>query len=190
MPYPEDALEPFLSAENLRFHRRKHERYVARTNDLVRGTSLAKMSTNAIVLHARQALHQPRAERAWQVYEQASQAWNHTMMWLSMRPPTTADPPPEADRLAERWMEAAKSVFASGWVWLVLRDGDLDVEATADADRPASGEPVLVMDAWEHAFYMDYPDAKDEYVEAWWDRLANWDFARARIRGHWPGELA
>lgn len=184
LPYSEDAFEPLLSARSVRLHRDKQERYVRRTNDLVRGTMFEGVPLPVVVDECARALDEDARPSAWLVdlFEQSSQALNHAQMWASMSPPArdahgrilpTVYPAGIAD-LQERWRRAAASVFASGWVWLVARDGDLVVEATADADRPRHGRPLLVMDVWEHAYYLDYPDAKATYVDVWCTELAAW----------------
>ncbi len=188
MPYPEDALEPLLSAKTVHFHRLKQERYVRRTNELVRGTSLEEASLPEVVEVAGRMAAQDDDELVQTLFEQSSQALNHAQMWASMRPPTMdrgravgRRPPPAASRLEAEWRDEAARVFGSGWVWLVLgRDGRLTVEGTQDADRPCLGDPLLVMDVWEHAYYLDYPDARAEYVEAWWHALADWSVLEER----------
>lgn len=184
MPYPQDALEPFLSEKTVYYHRRKQERYVARVNELVSGTRLEGTRLPTIVDEAERALSAQDEELEWvrTLFEQSSQALNHAWMWQSMRPPgrTRRGVPVAAAHLLEDWRHEAGGVFGSGWVWLVRSlDGDLLVEATLDADQPRLGKPLLVMDVWEHAYYLDYPDSKSEYVDNWWHALADWSVLEA-----------
>ena len=185
LPYAQDALEPFLSARTVHYHRLKQERYVRNTNRLLRGTPLQNAPLSVVIDEACAALDSAEDPSDWAIslFEQSSQALNHAQMWESMRPPdrdvggnlVPGVIPVQAAVLVERWHAEAKELFASGWIWLVrTQDGSLTVESTQDADRPVFGEPLLVMDLWEHAYFLDYPDAKSEYVEAWWSVLANW----------------
>lgn len=195
LPYPEDALEPLLSARTVHFHRAKQERYVRRTNDLVRGTLFDGMPLSIVVDECARAIDEEEDPSSWltDLFEQSSQALNHAQMWVSMRPPVLGRRPdlPELahvvgvpltmmETLRDQWKAASASVFASGWVWLLVNNGALKVEATENADRPSRGRPVLVMDVWEHAYYLDYPDAKAKYVDAWFDDLADWSRLRRR----------
>lgn len=191
MPYAETALAPVLSARAVHLHRRKQERYVTRTRELVRRTTFSDLTLGQVVRESERQILADDAP-AWMedLFEQASQAWNHALMWRSMAPPDRRPPTPAwARELEAQWKDEAASVFASGWVWLCLtHDGDPEVVATADADRP-SGRPLAVMDVWEHAYYLDYPDQKQRYVDLWWDRLADWSVAEQILRGQLPQEL-
>lgn len=193
MPYPEDALEPCLSARTVYFHRRKQVRYVERTQKLVRQSPLEGLSLSAVVTEIERVIDVEDEPSPWleDLFDQASQAWNHALMWLSMSPPRAPRHMPRWVRALEAdWQDATASIFASGWVWLVLPpDGAPLVEATTDADRPRLGRPLAVMDVWEHAYYLDYPDAKAEYAETWWRRLADFRVAEKLVDGIVPEAL-
>lgn len=183
---------PCLSERTVHYHRRKQERYVHRTNELVYDSPLEGLSLMTVVTESEHTLSIEDEPSTWivDVFEQASQAWNHSLMWRSMAPPDQHRLPPWAEQMERAWCEAAGDVFGSGWLWLVMgRDSRPEIEATQDADRPRTGQPLLVMDLWEHAYYLDYPDARTEYVSTWWRRLADWSFAERMARGIVPEEL-
>jgi Fe-Mn family superoxide dismutase len=192
MPYPENGLRPYLSPHTVHFHRRKQERYVERTNVLVRESPLADLTLAEIVRTAERSVALEKDPSPWieDVFDQASQAWNHALMWLCMAPANRRNPFPRwAKALEEDWKAAANTVFGSGWVWLTLTpDGRPMVQATPDAERP-SGRPLAVMDVWEHAYYLDYPDQKSRYVDEWWDHLADWSVVEQILDGKEPAAL-
>lgn len=193
LPYSEDALLPYLSPRTVHFHRRKQVRYVERTVELVQGTSIEDLSLGEIVRASESMLRRKNAsDWAIELCEQASQAWNHALMWLSMSPASSSRRrPPWASELREEWFEQAASILGSGWVWLIVTpEGEIMVDATHDADRPEIGEPLAVMDLWEHAYYLDLPDQKNDYVRMWWDHLADWSVAAKILRGETPKALA
>lgn len=190
LPYPETALEPYLSARAVHFHRRKQERYVHRTNELVRGTSFERLPLGELVREI-ERLVLADDEDPWieQVFDQASQAWNHALMWLCMAPPGPRRDIPRTVATLDQWEGAATTVFGSGWVWLCQEsDGSPSIQATPDADRP-QGRILAVMDVWEHAYYLDYPDDKQRYVRTWWKALADWSVPMAMLDGKIPKEL-
>ncbi|RIL07425.1 MAG: superoxide dismutase [Fe] [Proteobacteria bacterium] len=183
LPYPKDALEPHVSAETLDFHHDRHHRgYLEKLEKLIGGSAEARESLESIVLRA-----------SGTVFDNAAQAWNHDFLWRSMTPPGDAAPPDGdlADSIGRRFggltdlrtefVEAGVSQFGSGYVWLVA-DGDrLAVESTHDADNPLrhGRTPLLTCDVWEHAYYLDYRNDRERYLEAFFDHLANWKFAAA-----------
>jgi Fe-Mn family superoxide dismutase len=193
LPFQESALAPFLSERTVHYHRRKQDRYVHRTNELVRGTPLEGLTLGAVVHEAERSLDADDEPSPWieTLFEQSAQAWNHALMWRSMAPPTSRRSMPGWTRdLQDDWHDAIGSVFGSGWVWLVVRtDGHPAVEATEDADRPSLGRPLMVMDLWEHAYYLDYPDARHDYASDWWNKLADWDFAERTVEVGIPEDL-
>ena len=185
LPYPENALEPVISARTIGFHYGKHHRgYVDNLNKLVAGTRYDEMSLEAIV--AGSAGH----PEATAIFNNAAQAWNHAFYWQSMTPSGGGHPPAElrqrieasfgsVDGCRTELARAAVSQFGSGWAWLVL-DGDrIRVVGTANADVPLtqSLKPLLVIDVWEHAYYLDHQNRRADYVQAVLDRLINWEFA-------------
>jgi Fe-Mn family superoxide dismutase len=189
LPYPHDALEPHISASTLKFHHDKHHAaYVDKTNALIEGTALADRSLEAIVAAA--ALDP--AQKA--LFNNAAQAWNHGFYWRCMKPAGGGAPTGAvADRIAEdfggydhfakSFTNAATGQFGSGWAWLVLDGAALGVMATANADLPlVHGKvPLLVVDVWEHAYYLDYQNRRPDYVATFLAKLVNWDFANERL---------
>jgi Fe-Mn family superoxide dismutase len=190
LPYTHDALEPFISAATLKLHHGVHHAgYVERVNALVRGTALEDQPLHAIVERS------ARDPAARNLFNSAAQAWNHAFFWRSMRPAGQRAPVPSRlaarisrdlggqARLLERLKSAALSVFGSGWAWLIERDGRLSVETTSNADCPITtgGVPVLVIDVWEHAYYVDYQARRADYVSAVLEHLLDWEFAERNL---------
>jgi Fe-Mn family superoxide dismutase len=175
------------------YHRRKQDRYVHRTNELVRGSPLEGLPLGTVVQEAERSMWSDEEPSGWieTLFEQSAQAWNHALMWRSMSPPALPASAPSWTRdLENDWHDAVASVFGSGWVWLVLTtDGRLAIETTSDADRPSTGRALLVMDLWEHAYFLDYPDARQDYASEWWSELADWDFAERAVESGMPEEL-
>ncbi len=187
LPYALDALEPYISEETLRIHYGKHHRgYVANTNHLVANTSLAKRTLIEIM---RQSF-EPKACRQSSIFNNTAQVYNHTIYWNSMTPEGGGEP----GGLMLEWIEKsfgsfsvfretfsnkARKQFASGWTWLVLLDGKLQVLTTANAETPIVHgiQPLLVLDVWEHAYYLDYKNRRDQYIDVFFDHLINWEFA-------------
>jgi Fe-Mn family superoxide dismutase len=186
LPYAENALEPLISAATLSLHHGKHHAgYVARLNELVDGTRYAGQPLEAVVVGA------AKDAQAKEIFDNAAQIWNHNFYWRSMRP--GGGNPPEGriksalDRdfggerqVRDALAKAAADRFGSGWVWLVARkDGRLEVTSTGNADTPlAWGKvPLLTIDVWEHAYYLDYQNRRADYVAAWLDKLVDWRFA-------------
>jgi Fe-Mn family superoxide dismutase len=185
LPYPHDALVPFISSATLNTHHGKHHRvYVEKTNALVKGTPLAGAPLGAIVQAA-------AADPALKVlFNNAAQAWNHAFYWRSLRP---ADGPGPQGALATRiradfggnetfaaaFKAAATGHFGSGWAWLVLDGKTLRIVTTSNADTPiVHGQtPLLVIDVWEHAYYLDHQERRAAYVAGVVDHLLNWEFA-------------
>jgi Fe-Mn family superoxide dismutase len=185
LPYAEDALAPFISARTLGFHHGQHHRgYVDALNKLVAGTVYAEMSLEqTLAATAGQTEHRA-------IFDNAAQVWNHTFYWQSLRPQGGGEPPAAIKPLIEACfgsvqdckaaiVAAAAKRFGSGWVWLVLQAGQLKVLDTGNAHRPASPgqRPVLVIDVWEHAYYLDRQNRRAEYVAALLDKLIHWGFA-------------
>ena len=185
LPYAADALEPAISARTLEHHHgRHHAAYVAALNALVSGTALAEMSLQETVT-ATAGQTQTR-----KVFNNASQAWNHDFYWQSLRPGGGGKPPASLRPLidvsfgstqacTERLASAASEHFGSGWAWLVQEGARLVVVHTANADAPtgAGRKPLLVVDLWEHAYYLDYQERRATHVQAVLDKLINWGFA-------------
>jgi Fe-Mn family superoxide dismutase len=190
LPYAHDALEPLISAATLRAHHGKHHRaYVDKVNALIPDTPVAEDSLEAIVKWSASWRNQHRAAAA--LFNNAAQAWNHEFYWKSLRP--RGGPRPDGplaaliasefgshEGLTRAYTEAAVSHFGSGWAWLVMEGTALKIVATANADTPiARGQkPLLVIDVWEHAYYLDYQERRAAYVAAVVNELLDWDFAR------------
>ena len=185
LPYADNALDPVISANTLSFHYGKHHRaYVDNLNKLVAGTELADLSLERVI-----AATAGRADKAG-IFNNAAQIWNHTFYWNSLAPKGGGEPPaalkqkieasfgtPEACK--NELATAATTQFGSGWAWLVLDGDKLKVVKTANANVPLTEgmKPLLVIDVWEHAYYLDYQNRRADYVNAVLDKLINWDFA-------------
>jgi Fe-Mn family superoxide dismutase len=191
LPYAENALEPLISAGTLALHHGKHHAgYVTKLNELVDGTSYAGQPLEAVVVGA------AKDAQAKAIFDNAAQVWNHDFYWRSMRP-GGGDPPEgriksalERDlggeaEVREAFAKSAADRFGSGWVWLVARkDGRIEVAATGNADTPLTwGKvPLLAIDVWEHAYYLDYHNRRADYVAAWLSKLVDWRFADQNLR--------
>ena len=184
-PYAENALEPVITANTIGFHYGKHHKgYVDNLNKLITGTEYADLSLEKIITGTA-----GRPEKT-AIFNNAAQTWNHTFYWNSMRPKGGGEPPAalkqrieasfgSVDACKKELAGAAVSQFGSGWVWLVLEDGKLKVVKTANADVPLTTgkKPLLTVDVWEHAYYLDYQNRRADYVSAVLDKLINWEFA-------------
>jgi Fe-Mn family superoxide dismutase len=184
LPYEFDALEPFISARTLQTHHGKHHRaYVDKTNALI-GPS--RETLEQVILRAAG----DSSKKA--LFNNAAQAWNHAFYWKSLRPAGAAAAPPAFAKLAEELRAAAIAHFGSGWAWLVRDYAGLSVVTTANADTPfIHGQtPLLVIDVWEHAYYLDHQERRAAYVSGVVDHLLNWEFAAANLaRSEKQGEM-
>ena len=191
LPYPENALEPVISAKTVGFHYGKHHKgYVDNLNKLAKGTKYEGMPLEKIITSTK-----GRSDKA-AIFNQAAQAYNHDFYWKSMTPNGGGEPPAElkrkmtasfggVDACKKALADAATGQFGSGWAWLVLDEDRLKVVNTANAGVPlTSGEkPLLVIDVWEHAYYLDYQNRRADYVNAVIGKLINWGFALKNIAG-------
>ncbi len=189
LPYDQDALEPHISAETLSYHYDKHHRgYVDKLNKLIDGTPYAGLSLENIVTKARE-------EAAIDILNNAQQVWNHTFLWESMSPNGGAAPNGRIKELVEesygdfdtfkkQFRDAALSHFGSGWVWLVLDGTKLTILTTGNADSPVATHlfPLMTLDVWEHAYYIDYKNKRASYVDTFLDKLVSWKFAAANLQ--------
>ncbi|KZE85564.1 superoxide dismutase [Chromobacterium sp. F49] len=190
LPYADNALEPVISARTIGFHYGKHHKaYLDNLAKLTAGRDYADLSLEDII--ARSAKQAGDAA----IFNNASQLWNHTFYWNSMRPKAGGAPPQalrerieasfgSVDACKQQLAGAAISQFGSGWAWLV-QDGDkLRVVKTANADTPATAglTPLLNVDVWEHAYYLDYQNRRADYVNAVLDKLVNWEFAQQNLK--------
>ncbi|MDJ0683084.1 MAG: superoxide dismutase [Alphaproteobacteria bacterium] len=189
LPYAQDALEPHITANTLSFHHGKHHNtYVTNLNNLTKDTDMADQSLEEIMKATA-----GDASKAG-VFNNAAQVWNHTFFWHSMSPngggaPTGAIAEKiEADfggydKFVEAFKAAATTQFGSGWAWLVLDGGVLKATKTGNADSPlAHGQtPILTLDVWEHAYYLDFQNRRPDYIGTFLDSLVNWDFANQNL---------
>lgn len=185
LPYASDALEPHISAKTLGFHHGKHHNaYVGKLNGLIEGTDLADKSLEEIIVVT--AGDSAKAG----VFNNAAQVWNHTFYWNSMTPNGGGQPTGALaakiqedfgsfSAFVDAFKEAGAAQFGSGWAWLVLKDGKLAVTKTANAGNPLTdgAVPLLTMDVWEHAYYLDYQNRRPDYISVFLDKLVNWQFA-------------
>lgn len=189
LPYGNKDLEPHISARTLEFHHGKHHQgYVKNLNKLLLGTDLLGETLDGIVTRTAGNSEQSG------IFNNAAQVWNHTFYWQSMRPGGGGAPfGPIAKKLAadfggyekfaEQFKQASLAQFGSGWIWLVLKADKLGIVKTSNADTPmARGEkPLLTIDVWEHAYYLDYQNRRGDYVDAFLKNLINWAFVNSQI---------
>ncbi|MCH2109582.1 MAG: superoxide dismutase [Polyangiaceae bacterium] len=185
LPYAKDALEPVMSSETLEFHYEKHHKgYMTKLKAALEGTPDAAKSLEDVVKTSQGG-----------VFNNAAQVWNHTFWWNSLKPNGGGAPPAgELADLVEKyggWDKLRADIiakggaqFGSGWAWLVLADGELKVVTTANAETPITSDvkPLLTIDVWEHAYYLDHRNARPAFLEAVCDKLLNWDFAAANLK--------
>ena len=185
LPYADTALEPLISANTLSFHYAKHHKtYVDNLNKLVEGKDLASMSLEEIIIAS-----SGKADMAG-VFNNAAQVWNHTFYWNSLKPDGGGKPTGAIaaaidkdlggyDKFKADLSAAAVTQFGSGWAWLVSEAGTLKIVKTGNAEVPLTKgqKPLLTIDVWEHAYYLDYQNLRAKYVETLIDKLLNWDFA-------------
>jgi Fe-Mn family superoxide dismutase len=185
LPYDKAALAPYLSAETLEYHYGKHHQaYVNNLNKLTEGKPEAKKSLEEIIVTASPG----------SAFNNAAQVWNHTFYWNSMKPNGGGEPSGALAKAIERdfgsfakfkeqFTASATTLFGSGWTWLVLDGGKPKIVQTKDADLPMKHSHValLTLDVWEHAYYIDYRNARPKYTEAFLDHLVNWGFAAANF---------
>ncbi|PQA87319.1 superoxide dismutase [Hyphococcus luteus] len=189
LPYSMSALSPHISKKTLEFHHDKHHAaYVDKTNAAIKGTALDDASIEEIVKAA--------AEKGDQgLFNNAAQTWNHTFYWNSMAPKGGGKPKGDIaaaiddafggyDGFKDAFSDAGATQFGSGWAWLVAKDGKLEVRKTLNAETPlteAGVTPLLTMDVWEHAYYLDYQNKRPDYIATFLDKLVNWDFANENL---------
>jgi len=189
LPYADNALAPVISANTVAFHYGKHHTgYVDNLNKLIAGTELAYLPLEKIITETAGKVNMIA------IFNNAAQAWNHTFYWRSLRPKSGGEPPAvlkqkiEAsfstlDACKKELATAATTQFGSGWTWLVLDGNKIKVVKTSNADVPITTgmKPLLTIDVWEHAYYLDYQNRRADYVNAVLDNLINWDFAAENL---------
>ena len=185
LPYATSALEPVISAETLSFHYGKHHKaYVDALNKLVTGTPFAELSLETLIVRTA-----GKPEHG-AIFNNAAQAWNHTFYWQCLAPKGGSNVPSQLNdkirasfgnlaTLKEQFAKAAIEQFGSGWAWLVLDGSKLSIIKTGNGDDPLPKQlkPLLTIDVWEHAYYLDYQNRRSDYVHAVLDQLMNWQFA-------------
>ena len=179
LPYAMDALAPHLSKETLEYHYGKHHQaYVTNLNNLIKDTEFADLSLEETILKS-----------SGGIFNNAAQVWNHTFYWHCLSPQSAGEPSGKLadainkkfgslDEFKKQFSQAAITVFGSGWAWLVKNSaGDLEIVQTSNAGTPMqqNKQALLTCDVWEHAYYIDYRNARPTYLENFW-KLANWDF--------------
>jgi superoxide dismutase, Fe-Mn family len=183
LPYAYDALGPYMSAETLEFHHDKHHQaYVTNGNKLLEGSGLEGKSLEEVVKGSF-GKNQP-------LFNNAGQHYNHIHFWKWMKPNGGGKSLPGKlqaaidsdlggfDKFRDDFLAAGAGQFGSGWAWLTLKDGKLEVTKTPNGENPLvhGGTPLLGVDVWEHSYYIDYRNARPKYLEAWFDNLVNWDY--------------
>jgi Fe-Mn family superoxide dismutase len=185
LPYAEDALEPVYTARTISFHYGKHHKtYLDTLNKLTEGTDLADKALEDVI----------KGAAPGPVFNNAAQVWNHTFFWNGMKPGGGGAPEGDLaakidaafcsyDQFVESFRNAAVGRFGSGWAWLVAEGGALKIVTTSNAETPltTAATPLLTVDLWEHAYYLDYQNLRPVYVQAFFDKLVNWDFVAGNL---------
>lgn len=189
LPYAADALEPVISANTIGFHYGKHHKaYVDNLNKLIAGTDLEGLPLEKVI---RETAGNPEQKG---IFNNAAQVWNHEFFWNSLSPKGGGKPSDvlmqmiaesfgSFDDFVKELSEAAKTQFGSGWAWLVLDGSRLKVMKTANAETPLTMgvKPLLTIDVWEHAYYLDYQNKRPDYIAAVIEKLLNWEFAAENL---------
>jgi Fe-Mn family superoxide dismutase len=184
LPYEKNALEPHISAETLDYHHDKHHAtYVTNLNNLIKGTEFEDKSLEEIVTSA----------PAGGIFNNAAQVWNHTFYFNCMAPNAGGEPTGAVadainakfgsfDEFKKAFTTSAATNFGSGWTWLVMKDGELEITNTSNAGCPLTDgvKPLLTVDVWEHAYYIDKRNARPAYLDSWWN-LVNCDFVASQM---------
>ena len=190
LPYAKDALEPNISENTLNFHYGKHHQaYVTKLNELVAGTDLENKTLEEII----KATDTDPSKAG--IFNNAAQVWNHTFYWNSMSPNGGGKPTGDVlakieesfgsyENFATEFKNAGATQFGSGWAWLVLEEGKLKITKTANAKTPltTSATPLMTMDVWEHAYYLDYQNSRPNYMNIFLEKLVNWDFVAKNLK--------
>ena len=189
LPWADTALAPVISANTIGFHYGKHHQgYVTNLNKLTAGTPMADQSLEQIVRATAGKVDQAA------IFNNAAQVWNHTFYWQSLKPGGGGEPPAalkakmeasfgSVDACRQELTKAATTQFGSGWAWLVAEGDALKVVKTGNAETPLTSgmKPLVTIDVWEHAYYLDYQNRRADYVAAVLDKLVNWEFALANL---------
>jgi len=190
LPFAPDALEPYISARTIDFHYHKHHAgYVRKLEAGIQGTQWADLPLVELI---RRSAGQDRMAG---IFNNAAQVWNHTFYWQSMKPGGGGRPSGDLavkintdfgsfEKFITEFSRAASAQFGSGWAWLVIQDGRLGVMKTGNADTPVAHgiRPLLTLDVWEHAYYLDYQNRRNDYIQAYLDHLVHWEFAEMNLK--------
>ena len=190
LPFPKDSLGPTISARTLDHHHGKHHAtYVNKLNEFVAGTPMEQQTLEAII---KATANKTGKER--KIFNNAAQVWNHDFFWDSLAPNGGGTPPEPIlkrinasfesfDNFRDKFVDAAIGQFGSGWAWLVVNNGKLEITTTHDADNPliTQGHALLTVDVWEHAYYLDHQQNRAGFVKAVIEKLANWQFVGKRL---------
>lgn len=190
LPFPKDSLGPTMSARTLEHHHDKHHAgYVKKLNELVAGTAFEKQDLEGIIRATAKAEGKEK-----KIFNNAAQVWNHDFFWQSLAPNGGGSPPEpvlkrinatfgSVDNFRDKFVDAAVDQFGSGWAWLVLKNGKLEITTTHDADNPltTNTNALWTCDVWEHAYYLDYQQDRARFVKAVIETLANWQFVGKRL---------
>ena len=189
LPYANDALAPYMSAETLDFHHGKHHQtYVTNLNNLLKDNELQSASLEDIVVKSSKDTSMAG------IFNNAGQHWNHIMFWQCMKPNGGGSIPSElearlnsdfgsVDQFKEAFIQAGTTQFGSGWAWLAIDNGKLVVTKSANASNPLVDgmKPILGCDVWEHSYYIDYRNKRPDYLKAFLDSLVNWEFVASQL---------
>lgn len=189
LPYDKKSLEPYISENTINFHYGKHHQaYVNNLNALIENTDMVNKNLETII---KETFGKPESAG---IFNNAAQVWNHTFYWHSMKTNGGGEPSGKIkdliiesfgslESLKEEFSKAAATQFGSGWAWIVYDGGKLKVMKTPNGENPiAQGlYPILTIDVWEHAYYLDYQNARPKYIETFFDHLINWDFAQRSL---------
>ncbi len=190
LPYAQNALEPHITSKLMSFHYGKHHQgYVDKYNELVQGTPMADMPLEKVIKDTFGNLDQKK------LFNNAAQIFNHNFFWHSMKPKGGGEPHAKVkSAIQHTWgnliafktefATKAKDLFGSGWVWLVKEGDKLLILQTSDAETPITGnsqKPLITLDVWEHAYYLDYQNKREDFIKAYLDNLVNWDFAERNL---------
>ncbi len=190
LPFPKNSLEPYISEKTLDFHYGKHHNtYVVNCNKMIEGTPLQDETLENIILKT------AGDSAKIGLFNNAAQVWNHSFYWNCIKQPKNGAAPTGKiaelisndfgtyEKFTDDFKTAAVTQFGSGWAWLVLKDGKLKIMKTANADTPMvqGAKPLLTIDVWEHAYYLDYQNRRPDYVSTFIDKLINWEFVNSNL---------
>ncbi|MBU2520929.1 MAG: superoxide dismutase [Proteobacteria bacterium] len=189
LPYEKNTLAPYISQQTIEYHYGKHHNaYVTNTNKLIEGTDLSNQDLGNIIKKT------SKDTSMSSIFNNAAQVWNHSFYWACMKPGGGGSPSGAIaeriasdfgsyEKFAEQFKNAGTTQFGSGWAWLILKDNHLEIMKTSNADTPlAHGlKPLLTIDVWEHAYYLDYQNRRPDYLASFLEHLINWDFVNSLI---------